>query len=54
MGMGQATGAAAALAIQGGVSPRHLEIPVLQHHLRQAGVILSAPEAGGEAGNPDW
>lgn len=54
MGMGQAAGTAAALALRTGVLPRDLEIAMLQDCLLQAGVILEPPQATGDAGDPDW
>ncbi len=40
---GQAAGAAAALAVSGGVQPRGVDIPALQQALRAQGVFLQAP-----------
>lgn len=44
MAMGQAAGAAAALSITCGVSPRELNVRRLQDHLREIGAILETPK----------
>jgi hypothetical protein len=38
--MGQAIGTAAALSIKGGVSPRNLEVSLVQQELVKAGAFL--------------
>ena len=40
---GQAAGVAAALAVKEGVSPRRLDISLLQQNLRKQGQVLSLP-----------
>ena len=40
MVMGQAAGTAAALSIRNQTTPRHLDVPTLQHQLQSDGVIL--------------
>lgn len=45
MTTGQAAGTAAALAVQAGVNPRHLDVSVLQAKLSEQGVILDRVEA---------
>ena len=55
MGMGQAAGTAAALAVQGKRMPREVDIAQLQERIAAAGGILTAPEAGDVAvGDPRW
>ena len=54
MGMGQAAGVAAALAVAGYRVPRQVDIVDLQDALRTAGVILQAPEANVGVGNPEY
>ena len=54
MGMGQAAGVAAALAVAGYRVPRQVDIVELQDALRTAGVILQAPEADVGVGNPEY
>ena len=41
--LGEAAGAAAALAVQDGVAPRHLDVRRLQRHLLQQGFWLGEP-----------
>jgi FAD dependent oxidoreductase len=43
MGMGQAAGAAAALALHRRAAPREVSVAQLQDRLRQQGAILEAP-----------
>ena len=45
MGMGQAAGIAAAMAVQGERSPREIKVSDLQSKLLQAGCILEPPDA---------
>jgi hypothetical protein len=50
MGMGQAAGTAAALAVRAGVEPRRVATDRLRSDLRKAGAILEPPQvpvAGG-------
>ena len=54
MGMGQAAGQAAALAVAGKKEPREVDVSGLQNSLRGAGVILAAPESAVEVGDPDY
>ena len=46
---GQAAGAAAALAVSGGVQPRGVDIPALQQALRAQGVFLQDPAKAARA-----
>jgi hypothetical protein len=43
MSMGQAAGAAAALAVRGGVDPREVDAAVLRDRLRDLGAVLEVP-----------
>ena len=54
MGMGQAAGTAASLAIAADCTPREVHIPSLQKQIVQAGGILTMPESNVEVGNPQW
>jgi hypothetical protein len=54
MGMGQAAGTAAALALAQGVTPRDLRVTTLQDRLCADGAILEAPESEVEPGDPNW
>jgi hypothetical protein len=54
MGMGQAAGIAAALAVAGKVPTREIAIPRLQEELLAAGAILEAPQSGVVPGEPKW
>jgi hypothetical protein len=54
MGMGQAAGAAAGLAVKGAVAPREIKTVYLQDSLEAQGAILEAPESDIEVGNPKW
>ena len=54
MGMGQAAGTAAALAVAGNKTPREVDTSRLQEILRASGGILQAPDADIEVGNPDY
>lgn len=54
MGMGQAAGTAAALAIQTNVAPRQVSINALQEKLLKTGAILEAPQSDVVVGNPRW
>jgi hypothetical protein len=54
MGMGQAAGIAAALAVAGKVTTREIAIPRLQEELLAAGAILEAPQSGVVPGEPKW
>ena len=44
MAMGQAAGCAAALAVQGGVTPKEIDVRKLQDELRRMGATLEVPE----------
>jgi len=48
---GQAAGVAAALAVNAGVEPRHVDIPSLQKALRAQGVFLQDPAPAGVGAN---
>jgi hypothetical protein len=54
MGMGQAAGIAAALAVGKRVAPRQLPIQQLQDQIISAGGILQAPTSDVQVGNPAW
>ena len=54
MGMGQAAGMAAALAVCDGRSPREIDVSDLQSGLLKSGAILQSPESDVEVGNPNW
>jgi hypothetical protein len=54
MGMGQAAGTAAALALQQGISPRQIRVGELQARLLNAGAILQAPASNVVVGDPRW
>lgn len=54
MGMGQAAGTAAALAIANQQTPRQLPITTLQDHLLASGAILETPQSDIQAGDPTW
>ncbi|NQW16022.1 MAG: FAD-dependent oxidoreductase [Chloroflexi bacterium] len=55
MGMGQAAGTAAALAISADQPPRDVNVTAIQDAIIAADGILEPPEAGdAEVGNPDW
>lgn len=54
MGMGQAAGCAAALAVAGKVAPREVAIGRLQEGLIAAGAILVAGESEVRPGEPEW
>ncbi len=56
MGMGQAAGTAAALAITAQVAPRAVPIADLQNRLVQTGAILEPPDMATDVvpGNPHW
>jgi hypothetical protein len=54
MGMGQAAGTAAALALAQRVPPRDLNITALQDRLCADGAILEAPQSEIEPGDPKW
>lgn len=54
MGMGQAAGIAAALAIQSNHTPREINLSLLQEQIVQNGGILTAPESDVQVGNPQW
>jgi hypothetical protein len=45
MATGEAAGTAAALSQRKGVSPKQLDVPILQHELEQRGAIIRAPSA---------
>lgn len=58
IGMGEAAGTAAALSLKGGVTPRQLDVDVLQRQLRAQGAILSEDdirtvEEGSDASKTD-
>ena len=54
MGMGQAAGMAAGLAIQHNIAPPSVSIQALQDGLLQAGAILEAPQSDVQPDNPRW
>jgi len=54
MGMGQAAGTAAAMAVTTGRAPRGVDMPSLQARLRADGAILEAPRSEVEVGDPRW
>jgi hypothetical protein len=54
MGMGQAAGTAAALAVAAGQSPRAVNINTLQTRLTESGAILTIPESDIDPGDPTW
>ena len=54
MGMGQAAGTAAAVALAQQVTPRDLRVAHLQDRLLASGAILTAPESEIDPGNPAW
>lgn len=54
MGMGQAAGTAAALAVTSRKTPRDLAISDLQARLVTDGAILEAPESDVDPGDPTW
>lgn len=55
MGMGQAAGLAAALAVQSGRSPREIDVQKLQDRIVRAGGILELPDGvEAEVGDPQW
>jgi hypothetical protein len=54
MGMGQAAGTAAALALAEHATPRDLSISHLQDRLLAAGAILEAPQSDINPGEPKW
>ena len=55
MGMGQAAGTAAALAIGSNQVPRDVGVTAIQDALIAADGILEPPDAeGADVGNPDW
>lgn len=54
MGMGQAAGLAAAVAVTTGVSPRQLNVQHLQDQIVGAGGILSTAESAVQVSNPNW
>jgi glycine/D-amino acid oxidase-like deaminating enzyme len=55
MGMGQAAGTAAAMAVASNHSPRNVDMHALQSHLVRAGGILEMPQSDEvEVGDPRW
>lgn len=54
MGMGQAAGIAAAMAVQSGKTPREVSVSELQGYILRAGGILEVPQSDVEVGNPRW
>ena len=54
MGMGQAAGVAAALAVATDGAPRSVDVKSLQDQLVGQGAILEAPESDVVVGNPKW
>jgi hypothetical protein len=54
MGMGQAAGTAAALAVAADSSPRDIAVSTLQGKLLDQGAILEAPASDLVPGNPQW
>ena len=53
MQLGEAAGAAAALAVEDGVAPRHLDVRRLQRHLLQQGFHLGEPDRLAQLGLTD-
>jgi hypothetical protein len=54
MGMGQAAGIAAAMAVKNSTTPRDISITDLQDQILQTGGILEAPQSDIQVGNPKW
>jgi hypothetical protein len=54
MGMGQAAGIAAALAVGEGVALRQIDVQQLPDEIVSTGGILQAPESDVKVGNPAW
>jgi hypothetical protein len=54
MGMGQAAGIAAAMAVKNNITPRDIHITTLQDHILKTGGILEAPQSDIQVGNPKW
>jgi len=54
MGMGQAAGLAAAMAVATRTSPRAINLTQLQDKIVTSGGILQAPESTIQVGNPTW
>jgi 2-polyprenyl-6-methoxyphenol hydroxylase-like FAD-dependent oxidoreductase len=54
MGMGQAAGTAAAMAVTTGCEPRGVDIRSLQARLLADGAILETPKSEVEVGDPRW
>ena len=54
MGMGQAAGIAAALAVATNTTPRQIKVQHLQDRIISATGILQAPESDVQVGNPAW
>jgi glycine/D-amino acid oxidase-like deaminating enzyme len=55
MGMGQAAGTAAAMAVAANQSPRDVDMPALQSRIMAAGGILEMPQADAvDVGDPRW
>ncbi len=54
MGMGQAAGIAAGLAVADGKLPRTVDVSQVQDKIRQAGGFLTPPTSEIEVGNPQW
>jgi hypothetical protein len=54
LGMGQAAGIAAAMAVKNNITPRDIHITTLQDHILKTGGILEAPQSDIQVGNPKW
>ena len=55
MGMGQAAGIAAALAVRNNTTPRQVDVQQVQAHIVETGGILEAPAAAQvDVGDPRW
>ena len=55
MGMGQAAGIAAALAVRNNTTPRQVDVQQVQAHIVETGGILEAPAAAQvDVGHPRW
>jgi len=54
MGMGQAAGIAAGLAVAAAKLPRAVAVTKIQEKIREAGGFLTPPESTVQVGNPKW
>ena len=54
MAMGQAAGTAAALSLETNTTALTLDVPTLQHCLRQHGALLETPKTKAHTGPQDW